>query len=150
MPKYTASLEDIMETIEEGFEPDKILEIVLQLLDSLALIHSKGYVHDNLKLSNIMIDFLFEPQAKENEEIETPGVLSDEELKENTPHSEILKVTLIGMKFNCSDKKQHQRCDDLISLSLLMSILLNDDSGFSPYEKSMYFNLANLTNINTP
>ena len=50
------SLEEIMNTYRRILKPDVILEIMLQLIEAIELVHSAGYTHNDLKPSNFMVD----------------------------------------------------------------------------------------------
>ena len=57
MGKYEIALSDYMENRDTGFITiDKVLKIMSNVYEALEQLHSVGYVHNDLKPSNIMLD----------------------------------------------------------------------------------------------
>ena len=56
MPKYTTSLQDLIEILEGSLKTDVILTIISQVLNSLQILHRVGYCHNDIKPMNIMLD----------------------------------------------------------------------------------------------
>lgn len=55
LPKYDSDLEKIFISKNQKFNMKTVLTISLQIIDILEYIHSKGYVHSDIKASNIML-----------------------------------------------------------------------------------------------
>lgn len=55
LPKYDSDLEKIFVSRNQKFNIKTALTISLQIIDILEYIHSKGYVHSDIKASNIML-----------------------------------------------------------------------------------------------
>ena len=56
MPKYEQSLQDYLNTSKGILKTSEILILMEQLLKSLEILHQVGYMHNDIKPSNIMID----------------------------------------------------------------------------------------------
>jgi serine/threonine protein kinase len=56
MPKYTISFQDLICQENLKISPEKVLRIMVQMIDILQLVHSVGYTHNDIKSSNIMIN----------------------------------------------------------------------------------------------
>jgi len=57
MAKYEISLADYLEDSNTGFITiDKVCKIMSHVYEALEQLHSVGYIHNDLKPSNIMLD----------------------------------------------------------------------------------------------
>ena len=55
MPKYDINLKDHLK-LQGKVDPDMIFDIGCQLLDAFEALHEAGYVYNDLKPENIMIN----------------------------------------------------------------------------------------------
>jgi vaccinia related kinase len=56
MPKYPLTLQDYINKNKGVLRVRDILRIMIQILDSLRILHQVGYTHNDIKPNNIMID----------------------------------------------------------------------------------------------
>lgn len=54
LPRYEKDLETVLQT-KKKFNLKTVLTVSMQIIDILEYIHSKGYVHSDIKASNIML-----------------------------------------------------------------------------------------------
>ena len=56
MPKYKATVEELINLHGDDFTPEIALIVAIQLLNSIEALHQVGYCHNDLKVSNFMTD----------------------------------------------------------------------------------------------
>ncbi|KAF2886761.1 hypothetical protein ILUMI_19412 [Ignelater luminosus] len=56
IPRFDKDLDEILEANECKFNLKTVLTIALQIIDVLQYMHSKGYVHSDIKASNIVLE----------------------------------------------------------------------------------------------
>ena len=132
MPKYSMSLEEILNTYRRVLTPDVILEIMIQLIEALELVHSAGYTHNDLKPSNFMVDHVSNLIAGEGFKISLIDFGFARKFKHTTTgqhlpqrdldtfNGNIIYSSLDQMNFLSTSRK-----DDMVSLTYNMFYLLN-------------------------
>ena len=117
------------------FSEKTVLQIGIQLIDSLKIIHEAGYIYNDLKLDNIVIgDDVSLPHSKQSlykVRLIDFG-MSTKYLKEDGTHApkkkvQIFKGNLVFSSKNMFNMISTSRRDDLISLCYLMLYLVNGD-----------------------
>ena len=55
MPKYIISLQDFIDLSDAQLTKEEILKIIIKVLKAVKHLHSIGYIHNDIKPSNIML-----------------------------------------------------------------------------------------------
>ena len=57
MPQYGPGLDQVFEQNRKSLSNASVFEIGLKIIDILEAIHESGYVYNDLKLQNIMLNY---------------------------------------------------------------------------------------------
>jgi len=154
MPKYgTKDMDQYAEKMSFKFTDSEILGFAVKILESLKMVHKAGYVYNDLKLDNIVVDIKKRGQSLDHAKIHLVdfGFASKYYTSVQTPegikHAHVPQLDLdqfSGNMINASIDKlnflQSGRKDDLIALCYVLCYLFN--KGSLPYvtDKNMETN----------
>ena len=148
MPQYQCDLEKYINLSKNGKVPPlslaQILEITSQVMKALQALHLVGFTHNDVKPSNIMIDFAKNGQVK--------ATLIDfgfakKFVDSNNNHIEQSEIdmfqgNLVYSSYSQMNFESTSRKDDLISIFYLLATMMNSNkfpcspSGFDPLKEN--------------
>lgn len=137
VPRYGMTLEKYFK--RNSFSKETVYSLGMQLLDILEQIHAAGYVYNDLKLDNLMLDYGFNPCANDSHNVFLDkhvnfidfGFATRYVSKETGKHVEptevpIFQGNIVFSSVNQLNFKTTSRRDDLISLFYLLVYLLQE------------------------
>jgi len=55
MPKYEMSVHDFVNEYQHLLTPSIVIDIILQLIEIIAIVHNAGYTHNHIRLTSLLV-----------------------------------------------------------------------------------------------